>query len=173
MRRFFWQKSEEELAVNALKRLRKKLLREKGGVGGVCVRFIEFTNQNEMYLDSGLVVAEEAPYSKIEVSLAALDVLSACKDAEPNLDPQQKEMLEKLSKQAYISSQMMLGTNEMVELYESIGGKPGQFESNPEQAKAASANLKATVQTMRETAENAWLKWTKAEFDVFDAIRDA
>jgi hypothetical protein len=121
---FFKEKTLEQQAVKELKKLRKDIMKA-GGPEKVCYLFWKHLENNSFYHDAGVVSEEESPYSKFIVILASLDLLNSWKKT-PNDDPSIKELMELLSKQAYVAGLLTLNHSELTDLYEKIGVCKGE-----------------------------------------------
>lgn len=167
----FKKRTPEELAIREMKRLRKKIIKE-GGPEKVCFLYWKFLEDNEFYNATGVAAEEETPYSKLMAIYSSLDLLNSWKNTSDE-DPQIKSIMELLSKRVYIAGHLTFNNQELLEFYESVEGKPGQFHMDPEQADEAESIFREAVKGKRERAEKAWSKWRGTEFDVFEAICNA
>jgi len=169
--RIFKRKTPEELAVRELKRLRKRIVKE-GGPEKVCYLFWKFLENDELYKDIGIVSEQDAPFPRMMAIFSALDLLNSWKKTSDD-NPDIKEVMELLSKRVYIAGLLTFNHEEMLNLYEEVGGIPGLSTTDPDAAEIAGSTLQAKVKAKTKKAEDAWLRWREADFDVFEAIRKA
>lgn len=168
---FLKAKTPEQAAVRELKRLQKQVVKA-GGATVVCYKFWKFLEGNTFYNTTGLVAEEDAPYPRMVVILAALELLSAWKETTDG-DPAAKELMVLLSQRAYVAALLTLNHSEITELHQSIGGSPGGTAAGSQEARDLEVALVAEIAARNKKAEEAWERWKASDFDLTAAIQIA
>ena len=76
----FFKRSADKQAAKELKKVRKKIKKEKDGAVGVCLKFTQYILDNESKISENIFIREEdSPYPKNMVQLASIDLLNSWK----------------------------------------------------------------------------------------------
>lgn len=76
----FFKKSVEQQAAKELKKVRKKIKKEKNGAVGVCLKFSQYILDNEPKISENVFIREkDSPYPKLMVQLSSIDLLNSWK----------------------------------------------------------------------------------------------
>ena len=159
-------------AQQELKRLRK-LIVESGGSERICYEYWKFLENHKWFQDWGIVLENDAPYSKLIAMLSALNLLESWKKTTDKDDKKIRDLLELLSKRVYVSACLSFDVEEVNALHRNAGGVVGQITVEPDKATEIEKNLRNAIEEKRAAAESAWLYFRENGFDVFEAIKNA
>jgi len=159
-------------AQKEFKRLRKFILKS-GGSEKVCYEYWKFLENHRWFQDWGIVLENEAPYSKLVVMLSALDLLESWKKTTDKDEKTIRDLMELLSMRVYIAASLSFELEEIEELHRRAGGVPGEITLEPHKSTEIANNMRDVIGEKRALAESRWSYFRDNGFDVFEAIKNA
>jgi len=123
----FFKGSVEQQAAKELKKVRKKIKKEKNGAVGVCLKFSQYIVDNESKISENVFIREEdSPYPKLMVQLASIDLLNSWKKESTSSELRKDlstendqdgeaifDLMHNSSKICYINSNLILNDTEI------------------------------------------------------------
>jgi hypothetical protein len=150
----FRKKTEEELKFEAftkgIKQSIKEIQKNKGSYAEVCINFIKFTKDDELFSGVGLIWDKLVPHKKLHVMHASLMLLTALKTK--SIKEDKDNFLYDVAKFSFLNSTLIMSTEEMQPLLADLD------------------LLKQKKEELKETTEHAWKGWDEMEPSLLQKI---
>ena len=112
---FFKKKSQQEIefevVLKTIKQSAKEINKHNGKYVEVCLEFMKFAKDDELYKDIGLIWDKYVPHNKVHVAHASLMLLAALKTG--RIDKSKEDFLQILAKFAFENSVFIMSSEEM------------------------------------------------------------
>lgn len=144
------QEIEFEGVMKALKQSAKEIKKHKGMFAEVCMDFVRFAKDNELFNGIGLIWDKEVPHKKVHVAHASIMLLAALKTG---LIPEDKDdFLYTLAKYSYENCVLIMSTEEMQPLLADI------------------ELLQQKKIELKEMTAKLWIEWEQMDMDILRKV---
>lgn len=151
---FGWFKKRKKNAIaEAMNDANVDISRRKGAMS-VCLRFIEFLDNNSLYQSLNIVAESESSVESLVVTMSSLQLLYMVRTGVPDVGD--VENIIAIAKSSYIASNLMLNDKEVKDL----------LLMDSEEALNYLVNKK-------DIARNAWENWLIADLSTLESVVNA
>jgi hypothetical protein len=143
----FRKKTKEEIEreeiFKALKRSAKEIKKNKGMYLEVCVDFVRFAKDDELFNAAGILWDKHVPHKKLHVAHASLMLLGAIKSG--LVKDKEDDFCYNLAKFSYENCNLIMSTEEIQPLLADLD------------------LLQKTKEDLKNTATNLWIDWENTD----------
>lgn len=158
----FFKKTIEEQAITELKRL-TSMMKEAGGAEKICLQYWHYLKNNDLYKQTGIAAADDAPMPPMLATLSALSLLNSWKSTPDSAGKDIKDLMLSLSERVYVASVTSLSAEDLKHLY---AESTDEIE-DPEQAEI---RLRTEIYRRKSIATEAWSSWKSNDSKTLDFL---